>query len=120
MKRTVCAAIIAGALAGFVNGLVGAGGGLVMYYAMSMIKRSRSKNTAKRLADSLAVCLPMSLISAVTLKSDIGSKDITLVFILFGVIGGVLGARFSSRLPDAALRVIFAAILLIGGIKMLI
>lgn len=115
----VLASLAAGIAAGTVNGLVGAGGGIVIYYAVTMLKRPKSENVARRLVTSLSVCLPMSFVSAVILHKSVDAKEALIIFTLIGAIGGICGAKLSGKLPQAVLRAVFAAILFIGGIKML-
>ncbi len=107
--------IAIGAAAGVVNGLFGAGGGLLLV-PLFMSWCSLPPKTA--FATSLAVTLPLSAVSLVVYGLR-GSLDAAaaLPYLLGGIVGGILGATVMGRLKVKWLRLLLAAFLLYGGVK---
>ena len=101
----------------FVNGLLGAGGGLVL---LLFLKRSLKLDTHKAHATSVAVMLPLSVLSALIY---IGQTEIpwnmALWLSLGGAIGGYLGARVLKRIKPRHLGKILGAVLIISAIRMI-
>ena len=108
-----------GAGAGFVGGLLGAGGGIVIVVGLSRLYRKELRDPRTVFASTIAVMLPLSLISAIRYFKNgnmawNGVGFLTVSAIAGGVIGALLLRRFS---PDLIGR-IFAAVVLISGIVM--
>lgn len=104
-----------GATAGVVNGLFGAGGGLLLVPLMSRYCRLEPKQA---FATSLFVMLILSLVS-LTVYLFRGTVDITaaLPYLLGGIGGGVIGGIWMKNVQVKWLRLALAAFLLYGGIK---
>lgn len=107
--------IAIGAAAGLVNGLFGAGGGLLLVPLFMSWCRLPPKSA---FATSLAVTLPLSAVSLIVYALR-GSLDVAaaLPYMLGGIAGGIVGARFMSRLDVKWLRLLLAVFLLYGGVK---
>ena len=60
--------LFAGALAGFLNGFLGSGGGIILIFAMTFLCRDMSAK--ERFSTAVASVLPMSLVSAVVYLSN--------------------------------------------------
>lgn len=138
-KIAVIASLSAlGFLGGFTNGLLGAGGGIIIIYATRMAFGYRDRaaelrrkyadvNTASEydekdiLVNSLAVTLPMSALSAsiYMLKGGLSGVSIDR-YIIPAIIGGIFGAWLLDRLNTRIISVIFALIVLYSGISMII
>lgn len=101
---------------GLINGLLGAGGGMV---AVPLLKKCGLK-TKEAHAGSIAVILPLSLISGalyilngkVTLADAIG-------YMPTGAIGAVIGAWLLGKLEDKWLRRIFSVFMIWAGVRMI-
>ena len=110
-----------GLMAGFCNGLLGAGGGIVLVLFLSRTVQSDEESRRSIYANALCVMLPLS---ALTLWQYIGrgsaaSIEITSEFALGAIVGGLIGGaalgRLRGRVPDR----LFALLTLISGILMI-
>lgn len=129
---------VLGFLGGFTNGLLGAGGGIIIIYATRMAfgyrdraaelrKKYADVNTASKydekdiLVNSLAVTLPMSALSAFIYMLKGGLSGVSIDrYIIPAIIGGIFGAWLLDRLNTRIISVIFALIVLYSGISMII
>ncbi len=119
-KGELWALLGAGLAAGFLNGLLGAGGGIAVVLAVNkLFKEGTDKNTA--FATALCVMLPVSLLS-VALYSARGSMNVSGfgVFILPAVLGGALGGLLLGRLKTVFLKKLFAALVVVSGILLIV
>ena len=110
------ALVVGGVLAGFINGFLGGGGGVVivsLLLAVLKLDQKKSQSTA------LLIILPLTVVSA-AVYLICGNVDWhTVLWTTLGVVaGGVLGALLLKRLQGNAVKMIFAVILVLGGIKM--
>jgi len=120
-KRTAAALLLCGAAAGFLNGLLGAGGGIVLIYALAALKQDDSPDAVRdTFAAAVACILPMTALSALLYASDgrIRWEEVPML-VLPAAAGGILGAFLLDRLPTKLLKKIFAVLVLIAGIRML-
>ena len=108
-----------GAGAGFLGGLLGAGGGIVIVVGLSWLYRKELRDPRAVFASTVAVMLPLSLISALRyLKNGNIMGDGVSFLIIPAVLGGVIGALLLRRFSPDVLGRIFAAVVLISGIVM--
>lgn len=121
-RRALCFLAAAGAAAGFCNGFLGAGGGIILLYAFKRLNPS-SGTSAQRdnFASVVAAVLPLCVVSAIT-YSGRGHFDANLFarLILPAAMGGVCGAFLTDKLNTSMLKNIFAIIVIIAGINMII
>lgn len=110
--------MLSGAVIGFLNGFFGGGGGMVCVPILERILKYESKESH---ATAIAIIFPLSMISACIyiFNGFIQSKPL-LVISLGSLLGGILGAFILKILPSKAVKIIFALIMLAGGIKLLI
>lgn len=107
--------ILGGAAVGIANGLFGGGGGMV---AVPILKAG-GRDAKRAHAAAIAVILPASLVSAAVYAFSGAITPAVLLPVLLGVLaGGYLGAKLLSRLPERALTLLFAAVMLAAGIRM--
>ena len=114
LKKT--ALIVGGVVAGLINGFLGGGGGVVI---VSLLLAVLQLNQKKAQATALLIILPLTVVSAVVyfIYGNVDWK--TVLWTTLGVVaGGVLGALLLKRLKGNAVKMIFALILILGGIKM--
>lgn len=109
--------ILYGAGTGFVNGLLGAGGGMLAVPALVSSGLSRKKAHA----NSVAVIMPLSLLSAVMyLCSDSVSLGDALPYIPSCLIGAAAGSLLLGKFPDGWLKRIFAVFMIWAGIRLML
>jgi len=106
-----------GMIIGFINGLLGAGGGLVL---LLFLKRSLQLDAHKAHATSVAVMLPLSILSTFIYigKTEI-SWSIALWLALGGIVGGYLGAHVLKRIEPRHLGKILGVVLIISALRMI-
>lgn len=104
-----------GAAAGIINGLFGAGGGLLLVPLLISVCKLEPKNA---FATSLAVMLPLSLVS-LSVHAFRGNVDWATAwpYAVGGVLGGIGGGLLMNKIDVRWLRLALAAFLLYGGVK---
>lgn len=116
MRAGVLKAAAVGLAAGFVGGLFGVGGGIVMVPGLVLwIGLSHHRASATSVAAIVAA-------SAAALTSFVvdDSVDWTAALIVFAGsgVGAILGTRFMGRIPEFWLSATFAAVLLLAAVRM--
>jgi uncharacterized membrane protein YfcA len=116
MKKKIFT-VISGFFAGILNGLLGAGGGMIIVPILE--KSGLDKKECH--ATSIFTILPLSIISSAVymIRGDVKIND-ALIFIPFGIIGAIIGAKFLKKIKITYLRFAFALILLYSGVRMFI
>lgn len=115
MKRdAIWRASLAGAAAGAVNGLFGAGGGLVLVPLLTLLTDLRE---AEVFAASVSVILPICVVSL----CFSGAPDFAAAapYLIGSVIGGVLAGFFGQKIPVLWLHRILGVLILWGGVRYL-
>jgi hypothetical protein len=108
-----------GGIAGIANGLFGAGGGTILVPAL---ERFIPLETHKAHATTLAVMLPLSIVSAIiyTAGANVEIKWQAVIFVsVGGVVGGVIGAKILKKITAAWLNILFGLFLAAGAVRML-
>ena len=110
-------AILGGALAGFINGIFGGGGGMIIVPLLTLILKYNPK---KAHATAILIILPLSLISGL-LYSYFKMLGISLLLpVSIGVsVGGVVGAILLSKLSSKWIVLIFSIVMDVAGVKMI-
>jgi uncharacterized membrane protein YfcA len=118
-KRRLIAVLIAvaGLAVGFVNGYFGAGGGMLLVPALTLIGKLEEK---KAHATAIAVILPLSLISGIIYVASGGLNGAPSLPVIGGaVIGGIVGALLLNKLNNRALAAVFYIVMIAVGVKTL-
>jgi len=109
--------IITGLITGFVNGLFGAGGGMILVPAMQHFLKIE---THKSHASAIAVILPLSLVSAfVYLRGVPADWGAVLWVSLGGTVGGFVGAKWLKKISSGKLHKLFGAVMALAAIRMI-
>ena len=116
--KMITASIIGGMFVGFLNGFFGGGGGMIVVPLLIFLLHLEDR---KAHATALLVILPISLCSAVVyvINNSIDIYKILYVGIGF-IVGGIIGALLLKKINNKALRIIFAIVMVIAGIKMIV
>lgn len=108
---------IVGLVIGLINSLLGAGGGMVSVPYLNKNGLSQQKSQAT----SLLIILPLSIISTILyLKSGYLNFNDSLIFIIPGIIGAVIGGLTLKKIPNTALKIVFSAFMIYAGVRMII
>ena len=104
-----------GLLTGFVNGLLGAGGGML---AVPILERFDIEKK-KAHASAVAVIMPLSLFSAVLYLIN-GSVTIgdAVKYVPWGLLGAAVGTFLLKKLPDKWIRRMFSVFMIWAGIRL--
>jgi uncharacterized membrane protein YfcA len=110
-------ALVVGAVAGVLSGLLGIGGGAVMVPAMTLLM-GLSQHLAQ--GTSLLVIIPTAISGSIT-HFRMGNIRLQTASWLSagGVVGAVAGAFLALASPDAILRLLFGCYLAFTGLRML-
>ena len=106
---------VTGALAGLANGLFGSGGWM---FLVPLFTHWTKLPQRKAFATSVAVILPLSLVSAGIYWFRGGLElDAAWPYLLGGFLGGILSGRVFQKVPLTWLRRAFALLILYGGVR---
>ena len=108
--------IAAGGAAGAINGLFGAGGGMVL---VPLLSRGTEFTESEVFSSSVLIILPMCLVS-LTLGTD-GQLPWQQAwpFLLGGIPGGLIAALAAKRIPLLWLHRFLGIMIIYGGIRYL-
>ncbi len=101
--------------AGLLNGFFGAGGGTLLVPALEHF----GLESKKAHATSIAIILPLSVISALAYFGQISVPwQQALWFLPGGVIGALIGAKLLPRVRNQVLHRIFGAIIIASAVRL--
>ena len=111
-----------GIAAGFLNGLLGAGGGIVLIYALSALHPQADAEGVRDIFAAAILCvIAMSALSAALYTADHGiGTEVISDIILPAAAGGILGAFLLDKIRTDTLKKIFAGVVLFGGLRMIL
>ena len=117
MKHKLLKKCIGGFLIGTVNGLFGAGGGIV---AVPMLRAFGVSDKSAH-ASSVALILPLSAVSFLLYLSD-GRVSLTdgLPYLLPGVAGAIIGTVLLSKIPAKWMHRVFGCLVIFAGVRMML
>ena len=118
-KYGICASI--GALAGLTNGLLGAGGGIIITCYLSRILSDKEKSENGVFANAVATMLPISTVSLLLYfwKGYISYSNSLLSLLPSALIGGIIGAFLLTKLKLKTVKTIFSILVAASGIMMI-
>ena len=116
-KSNIIRAAIPGLLAGAVNGLLGAGGGMVLVpllTALALVDEDRL------FPSSVAIMLPICIVSLVanSLTHPLPFRE-SIPYLIGSAVGGFAAAAWGRKIPTIWLHRILGLLILWGGIRYL-
>ena len=118
MKKTkYTGMLVAGFAAGAINGLFGAGGGMVLVPLLSSLTDVSDKDIFPA---SVSIILPICLVSLGITASTIGIPWAeALPYLIGSAFGGILAGRSGQKIPTIWLHKALGIMILWGGIRYL-
>lgn len=109
--------ILAGSCAGIINGLFGAGGGMILVPLLHLLTDWNDRDI---FSSSIAIILPICLVSltATSLNDPLPWSE-ALPYLAGSAAGGILAARYGERIPTLWLHRGLGILILWGGIRYL-
>ncbi len=116
--QTVLLLVLIGLAAGFLSGMIGIGGGIIIVPALVFVlgfSQLQAQGTSLGL-----LLLPAGILAVLNYYKQgyIDMKVVGIMFVTF-VLGGWLGSKISLSLPQDTVKKIFAIVLLLVAGKML-
>lgn len=108
---------IAGLCAGAINGLFGAGGGMVLVPLLTKLTDLKEQEVFPA---SVSIILPICLVS-LTMTLDLQSFDwkALLPYLLGSGVGGIFAGIFGKKIPTLWLHRLLGVLILWGGVRYL-
>jgi len=117
-KLEVILLIILGVAVGFVNGFLGAGGGMILVPLMIVITKMQPKIAH---ATAILVILPVCVSSGIFyIINNAFNLKIFIPCLIGTIIGGVLGTFILSKLKNNVITSIFSIVMIIAGVMMIV
>ena len=109
--------ILAGAGAGLVNGLFGAGGGLIL---VPLLTKFTDIDDDQVFPTSVSIILPICIISLVFSLTD-GHSDLSGVipYLIGSAVGGIAAGFVGRKIPTTWLHRSFGLLIIWGGVRYL-
>ncbi len=107
-----------GGVIGFLNGFFGGGGGMVCVPALERVLKLDNKHAH---ATAIAVIFPLSVVSCAIYIFKGAIESLPLLTVGLGVLlGGIIGSIALKIMPGKVIRIVFAFVMLAGGVRLLI
>lgn len=115
---TILLLVIVGLVAGFLSGLIGIGGGVIIVPALVLFLGFTQKEAQ---GTSLGILLlPVGILAVIQYyKQGYMNVNYVLIVALSFVLGGFLGSKLALGISDEKMKKIFAIIMMLIAIKML-
>ena len=121
LQKAILPLLGIGLLAGFLNGLLGAGGGIAVVIGLRALFQKKPVNGHSFYATAIAVMLPLSVLSVWQYARGGHLPTVSLWgLILTAMLGGALGALALRWITPRVLGRIFATAVLISGIILVV
>ena len=117
MKRATVYMILVGAAAGSINGLFGAGGGMILVPLLSILPCLTDDEI---FPSSICIMLPMCAVSLLTDAFHTSLPWTTaLPYLIGSAVGGILAGIFGKNIPTKWLHKGLGIMILYGGVRYL-
>jgi uncharacterized membrane protein YfcA len=115
--RKYLGSVIAGSSAGAVNGLFGAGGGMVLVPLLTGFTKLPEDEV---FPSSVSIILPICLVSlSVSLRSNTIAWGAAIPYMIGSAAGGILAGLLGRRIPTLWLHRLLGVLILWGGVRYL-
>ena len=109
--------ILAGSAAGIVNGLLGAGGGMVLVPLLGLLSDFQEQQIFPA---SVSVTLPICITSLLVQFETAGLQGIhIIIYLAGGAIGGLCAGLWGKKIPTVWLHRTLGILILLGGFRYL-
>lgn len=114
--------LLIGAISGTINGLLGAGGGIIITYFFSHVLNEEQKSKNAVFVNAVATMLPISIVSLILYikRGYITFENGLLSLFPSAIIGGLLGAFLLTKLKLKTVKLLFSILVIISGFLMII
>ncbi len=121
VKLRAAVLVLFGFFSGTVNGLLGAGGGILVVYALNYALKNTETDNRDIYANALCVMLPVSAVSCVryAFAGNISTEGFA-VYAIPAIAGGIVGGFLLSKLNAVFLKKLFAALVIWSGVILII
>ena len=117
MRKNTFAVALAGFCAGAVNGLLGAGGGMILVPLLTQITDLEEGSI---FPSSISIILPICLVSlGWSIWAGTVDFQAALPYLVGSVIGGFLAGKWGQHIPTKWLHRLLGILILWGGIRYL-
>ena len=104
--------------AGFLSGLLGAGGGIILYFALGYLYK---KDAKENLVTSSVSVMLFCVISLFFYKGSSALDAQNLLRLAIpAALGGITGALLLSKIPTKTVKKLFSVIVILSGLIMLL
>ena len=119
-RRSLLRMTLYGICAGFINGLIGTGGGILIVFGIKRLIERDEKASRDVFANALAVMLPLSLVSAALYASS-GRFPVNdfQKYIIPTALGGFVGGILLDKLKNEYLGKTFSLLVVFSGVYMI-
>ena len=108
---------IFGVCIGLVNGILGAGGGMLAVPMLKKIGFSQKESHT----NAIAIILPITIVSAIVyLLKDLVTFSDAVIYMPTGLIGAVIGTYLLKKISAKWLKNIFGVLMFYAGIRLLL
>lgn len=115
MKKFVTC--LGGLLAGILNGMLGAGGGMIIVPILTKLGLEQQNAHAT----SVCIIMPICIVSAITyLYSGHVSFFDASPYLIWGIVGAILGTWILQKISPKLLRRIFGGLMIWAAIRMVL
>ena len=109
--------IFIGLVAGFINGLFGTGAGMIVLPCLISFFNMDSKVAR---GTALFVLVVISVVTSAFYAKNLTDYTALWYIVSGGILGGVIGAKFSKIISGRVLKIILGIMMIISGVRILL